>query len=145
MTDSELLQAIYNGMQSMDTEIQSMKSEIQMIKTETQSVKTEMQSMKAQMQSMDIEIQSIKAEIQSMKTEIKDMNKRLTSLELHIENSTDSNLKLLAENHVELIKKLQQAIPVADKSLAYEVKVNYLLDRVEKIEREISEIKEKIG
>lgn len=124
MTDSELLQAIYNGMQSMKTEIQSMKSEIQSIKTEIQSMETE---------------------IQSMKTEIKDMNKRLTSLELHIENFTDSNLKLLAENHVELINKLQQAIPVADKSQAYEVKVNYLLDRVEKIERDIKEIKEKIA
>ena len=41
----------------------------------------------------------------------------MTSLELHIENGTDKNIQLLAENFVELTKKLTQAIPVADKNI----------------------------
>lgn len=66
---------------------------------------------------------------------------RITNLELHLENSTDKNIQLLAENFVELTKKLNQAIPVADKNLAYEVKVNYLIDRVHILEDDMNKLK----
>lgn len=98
------------------------------------------------------EIQVIKGDIQSMKDDIlgvkgdiKGLDKRMTSLELHIENGTDRNIQLVAENFVELTKKLNQAIPVADKNLAYEVKVNYLIEEVNTLKKEVSEIKSKIA
>lgn len=99
----------------------------------------------SEMQGMKSEIQGMKSEMQGMKSDIKGMNDRLSGLELHIETVTDSNIKLLAENYVELTRKLNQAIPVADKNLAYEVKVNYLTEKVDKLEKEISEIKSKIA
>ena len=51
------------------------------------------------------------------------LDSRIARIELHLENETDKNIQLLAENHVELINKLNQAIPIADKNLVYEVKV----------------------
>lgn len=84
-------------------------------------------------------------EMQGMKSEMQELNRRITSVELHIENVTDRNIQLIAENFVELTKKLNQAIPVADKNLAYEVKVNYLTCEVERLKKEINEIKNKIA
>ncbi len=62
---------------------------------------------------------------------------KITDIELHLENVTDRNIELLAENHSNLVDKLNQAIPVADKNLTYEVKVNYLLERVSKLEKKV--------
>ena len=45
----------------------------------------------------------------------------------------------------ELTKKLNQAIPVADKNLAYEAKVNYLVERVQDLEKDMAEVKCKIA
>lgn len=90
-------------------------------------------------------MQEMKSEMQEMKSEMGGMNQRLTSLELHIENSTDKNIQLLAENFVELTKKLNQAIPVADNNLAYEVKVNYLIDELHILKKEVAELKSKIA
>lgn len=45
--------------------------------------------------------------------------------------------------HPKLQKKLNQAIPVADKNLAYEVKVNYLIEKVQLLEKEVQELKSK--
>lgn len=36
---------------------------------------------------------------------------------------------------------VNQAIPVADKNLAYEVKVNYLIDRVHILEEDVAKLK----
>lgn len=73
------------------------------------------------------------------------LDRRITGIELHLENGTDKNIQLIAENFIELTKKLNQAIPVADKNLAYEVKVNYLIEEVDKLKKELSELKSKIA
>lgn len=84
-------------------------------------------------------------EMQGMKSEIQELNRRTTNIELHLESNTDKNIQLIAENFIELKKKLNQAIPVADKNLAYEVKVNYLACEVDKLKKEIAELKGKIA
>ena len=91
------------------------------------------------------EMQGMKSDMQSMKDDMQELKRRTTSIELHIENATDKNIQLIAENFSELTKKLNQAIPVADKNLAYEVKVNYLIEEVDKIKEEIAALKSKIA
>ena len=91
------------------------------------------------------EMQGMKADMQGMKADMQDMKQQITNVQLHIENATDKNIQLLAENFVELIKKLNQAIPVADKNLAYEVKVNYLVEEMDKVKAELAELKAKIA
>ncbi|MCM1057144.1 MAG: hypothetical protein NC517_06000 [Firmicutes bacterium] len=91
------------------------------------------------------EMQGMKSEMQGMKSEMQELNRRTTNIELHIENVTDKNIQLIVENFIELTKKINQAIPVADKNLAYEVKVNYLVCEVDKLKAEIAELKSKIA
>ena len=91
------------------------------------------------------ELRNMKCDMQDMKSDIQNLHHRMTSLELHIENSTDKNLQLLAENFVELTQKLNQAIPAADKNLAYEVKVNYLLEEFEKLKLTVTQLKNQIA
>ncbi len=87
----------------------------------------------------------ILSEMQDIKTNMQEMQRRTTNIELHLENVTDKNIQLIAENFIELTNKLNQAIPAADKNLAYEVKVNYLVSEVDKLKREIAELKNKIA
>ncbi len=91
------------------------------------------------------EMQEMKSEMQEMKGEMQELKQRTTNIELHIENVTDKNIQLIAENFVELTKKLNQAIPVADKNLAYEVKVNYLINEVANLKEEVANLKNRIA
>lgn len=86
-------------------------------------------------------IQPIKEDIQGMKADIQDLQRKVTGISLHLENHTDRNIQLLAENFIELTNKLNQAIPAANKNLAYEVKVSYLIEEVDKLKEEVSKIK----
>lgn len=99
----------------------------------------------SEIQGMKSEIQGVQSEIRGMKDEIQEVKRRTTSLELHIENFTDKNIQLIAENFIELTNKLNQAIPAADKNLAYEVKVSYLIKEVEELKKEVEELKGKIA
>lgn len=107
--------------------------------------KEDLQAIAGLLEPLKEEIQDMKAEIQDMKAEIQDMKERITKVELHFENCTDKNIQLLAENFVELTKKLNQAIPAADKNLAYEVKVSYLIEEVKQLKADFEELKKKIA
>ena len=58
---------------------------------------------------------------------------------------TNHNIQLIAENHMNLVDKLNQAIHVSDKTLLYEVQVSTLKSKVEHLEKEIAEIKKTIA
>ena len=90
-------------------------------------------------------IDGMQGTINKMQDTIYGMQDSITNLQLHIENVTDTNIQLLAENHIELTKKLNQLIPVADNNRAYEVKVNYLFEKVSNLEKEVAALKGKIA
>lgn len=81
----------------------------------------------------------------TVQSQIEPLKEDITNIKLHLENVTDKNIQLLAENHVDLVNKLNQAIPVANKNIAFEVKINYLTEKVNKLEKEISDLKDKIA
>ena len=62
--------------------------------------------------------------------------KELTEVKLHIENVTDKNITLLAENYCNLVNKLDENNKVTDVQLAYQIKVNFLIDDMEKMKKE---------
>lgn len=76
-------------------------------------------------------------------SKVQNIEHKITGIELHLENTTDKNIQLIAENFIDLTNKLNQAIPVADKNLAYEVKINYLVSEINKLKQEIEELKAK--
>lgn len=129
MTDSEKLNLIFLNMQDMQSNMRGMKSDMQNMKSDMLGIKSEMQDMKTDMQ--------------DMKSDIQELKRRTTNIELHLENHTDRNVQFIAENFIELTNKLNQAIPAADKNLAYEVKVNYLVKEVDKLKQDVAMLKDK--
>lgn len=90
-------------------------------------------------------MQDMNSEMQDMKSEMQEIKRRTTNIELTLENEVNRNIQILAENHLNLVEKLNQAIPAADKNLIYEVKVNYLEGEVRKLKEEFAELKSKIA
>ncbi len=61
-------------------------------------------------QLLDTKLDSkLKAELQPAKDDIRDIKQRITSIALHLENTTDKNIQLLAENYVPAAKRYEKA------------------------------------
>ena len=83
--------------------------------------------------------------LEALYNDMQAVKQKVTSLGLTLENETNNNIQLLAENHMNLVDKLNQAIQVQDKSILYEVQVSGLKVKIERLEKEIEEIKSKIA
>lgn len=104
---------------------------------------SEMQEIRQDVAEIKQELSLVKQDVDQVKQNVSRIDRRITGVESHLENGTDKNIQLIAENFIELAKKLNEAIPVADKNLAYEVKVNYLIEKVQLLEKEVQELKSK--
>ena len=95
------------------------------------------------------DLQAISQLFQSVQQPIKDdldtLKKKTTDLALHLENVTDRNIELLAENHLSLVDKLNEAVKTADKTALYEIQVRILTEKVDKLSNEVANLKGQIA
>ena len=141
----EDLQAISSLILPLRDDMQTVKADIQSMKTDMNIMKADILNMKQDIQNMKQDIQNMKQDIQLLNDRVEKLEQRVTSVELTLENVTNHNIQLLAENHINLVDKLNQAIREQDKSILYEVQVSDLRSRVEFLEKEFAEIKIKIA
>lgn len=117
------------------------KEDLQAIAELIDPVKQDVQNMKQDMLDMKQDMQGMKRDMSDMKRSLQQVEQRTTNIELKLENVTNHNIELLAENHMNLVDKLNQAIRVSDKTLLYEVQVSTLQSKMEHLEEEVKELK----
>lgn len=128
MTDNELLLAISNIMDEK-------------LKNELQPLKKDVQDLKNNVPTLNQDAKTLNNCVTKMNHDIQELMNRITKIELTLENEMNRNIQLLAENHINLIDKLNAAMKVQDKSILYEVQISGLKTRIEIIERELKELK----
>lgn len=128
-----------------DTKIDAMFEALQTITKDITDMKKDMTDMKKDMSDMKKDMTDMKKDMVNMKEDIQGLKEETKDIRLHIENVTDKNISLLAENYCNLVKKLDENNKVTDSQLAYQIKVNYLISDMEKMKQEMAEIKRHIS
>ena len=137
MTENEMLQAIYLDMQGMKADMQGVKADMQNMKSNMKEMKTDMQGMKTDMQGMKTDMRGMKTDMQGMKTDIQDLRGRVSGIEMTLENETNRNIRIIAEGHADLCRKLDEALKVENEK-------ELLLVRTNIMENDIRKIKDKL-
>lgn len=90
-------------------------------------------------------LEKLLEKVTNINERLDNVEQKVTDTRLHLENVTDRNLSILAENHLSLVSKLNDAVKVSDKTLLYEIQVNYLREDVAMLKKEIEELKNRIA
>ncbi len=163
MTDNELLKAISdiiqtqmqplkNDVQEVHADVQSSRADMRKIQEEVKSFNTDLQVFKAELQSFKTELQNFKAELQNFKSELKvvkedvhnlkenvqKLDQCMTILEMMVENVTNKNIQRVAEGHLDLNRKLDEALRLDAEREMIALRINVL-------EGDVKMLKEKIG
>ena len=128
---TQKLTGLENRMTGMEDKMSGLESRILGLEDKTSGIEGKVTGLEEKVSA----IQKISAETQ----------KELTEVKMHIENVTDKNITLLAENYCNLVNKIDENNKVTDVQLAYQIKVNFLIDDMEKMKKEIAELKSHIA
>lgn len=120
----ELVKEMNHRVLDMDGKIQSMDSKIQ--------------SMDSKIQSMDREIRNINGNIKNIYGILEHHDNDIRDLQLTLENVTNRNISIIAENHIELNRKLNEALKRKEEDERLYMRMNIA-------ENDIRRLKEKAG
>lgn len=79
------------------------------------------------------DLQAINSLLEPIRNEIK-------SIELTLENETNRNIRIIAEGHLDLSRKLDEALKVENEKKMLLLRVNHLENELRKVKERISQI-----
>lgn len=72
--------------------------------------------------------------------EIKKVNDKVTDIQLTLENETNRNIKIIAEGHLDLSRKLDEALKVDTEKEMLLIRVNRLENELRRLKARVEEI-----
>ena len=87
-----------------------------------------------------IDMQQMKDNMQQMQDNISSLSDRVDSIETTLENVTNKNISIIAETHLNLSRKLDDAFKAKRENELLLIRVNIFEDDVKKIKSRIEQI-----
>lgn len=124
MTTEEMLVSLVENVKNINSTLNNMNKQFD-------DVNSKINNMNSQIEDINNQISEMKTDIQNLKSETREIS-------LTLENETNRNIKIIAEGHLDLSRKL-------DKALTVENEKEMALIRINMMENEIRRIKEKLA
>ena len=99
------------------------------------SVREDVRSLQGDMQTLKGDVKTLKEDVQTLKEDVQTLKDRVTNIELTLENETNRNIQLIAEGHLNLARKLDEALKELQPNIMYHLRVNHLDGEVTKMKR----------
>lgn len=94
----------------------------------------------SQIQEVKAQIQEVKAQNQEVQVQIQEVNRRVTNIELTLENETNKNIIRVAEGHLDLTRKLDDALKIENEKEMLAIRVNILENELRKVKEKLTTI-----
>ncbi len=72
--------------------------------------------------------------------ELRKLNDKVTDIQLTLENETNRNIKIIAEGHLDLSRKLDEALKVDSEKEMLLIRVNRLENELRRLKARVEEI-----
>ena len=138
MTQNEMIVAIYGDMQELKTDVRELKDKVQVLEGDVRGLKDDVRGLKDDVQDLKDDVQVLKDDVQVLKADVQNLKGDVRGLHLTLENVTNKNIQVVAEGHLDLSRKLDDALKVETEKEMMHLRVNVL-------ENDMRKVKEKIG
>jgi hypothetical protein len=89
---------------------------------------------------MTEETKMILDKLEKMDNKITGMDTKITDVQLTLENVTNRNIKIIAEGHRDLTRKLDDALKVDNEKEMLLIRVNYLENEMRQVKERLAEM-----
>ena len=79
---------------------------------------------------------------QSEEKMLQKMDERITDVKLHLENVTDKNIRIVAEGHLDLNRKLNEALKIQNEKEILQIRLNYLEGEITAVKNRLAQLEQ---
>ena len=128
MTDREILEAVLVEVKGLGTRMDGLGTRMDGLETRMDGLESRMDGLEDRMERMEKNQERFEEETRN----------NFADIRLHLENITDRNISILAENHLNLINKMDVSATWMNRIMINEVKMNALTDQVARLQAKCS-------
>ena len=137
---NEDLQAIAELFKPMQRDISDMQRNINDMQKDINDMHGDINDMKKDINDMQKDINDMQKDINDMQRDINDMQRDINDIQLTLEQETNRNIKLIAEGHLDLNRKLDNALKVENEKEMLLIRVNHLENELRKVKDRLNQI-----
>ncbi len=108
---------------------------LQMILSETQDVKAGLNEVKTEVNGIRRDMDTLKSDVSELKSDVDDLKVRTALIETTLENVTNRNIKIIAEGHGDLSRKLDHVLQMESEKEMFLIRFNVMESRVEQMKQ----------
>ena len=145
MTDSQKLDYLIEQMTGVKAEITEMKEDIAGLKEDVAGLKEDVAVLKEDVTGLKEDVAGLKEDVAVLKEDVAGLQERMDKQENEIryirtfqENNLEKGIKIIAEGHVMLLRRLNEALKITEDDEMLRLRVNVL-------ECDMSRVKEKLA
>ncbi|WP_320973486.1 hypothetical protein [Enterocloster bolteae] len=135
MTENQKMDLILQKLGGIEGGLASVGEDVRSLQGDVQTLKGDVQMLKGDVQTLKEDVQTLKEDVQTLKGDVQTLKDRVTNIEITLENETNRNIQLIAEGHLNLDRKLDEALKELQPNTMYHLKVNHLDGEVTKMKR----------
>lgn len=120
--------------------LKCVEEELGGVRKELDGVKGEVNGVKQELNDVRSEVGGVNQELSDIKRSVAGVEKIVKDVQLTLENETNRNIQIIAEGHLDLSRKLDEAVKIDNEKEILKLRVNRLESELEKTKSRLSEI-----
>ena len=111
MMDTKLagaLRPVREDIAGLKTDVAGLKTDVAGLKTDVAVLQADVENLKTGMAKLETGVAKLENGVAKLEIGMQKLDDRVTKIELHLENVTDRNIKILAENYVPATKRFEE-------------------------------------
>lgn len=130
--DLEMIAEVVSGIvKPLDSRLDSMDSRLD-------SMDSRLDNMDSRLDNMDSRLDNMDSRLDNMDSRLDNVESKVTEIQMTLENETNKEIMIIAEGHLDLSRKLDDALRV-------ETEKEMLLLRVSRLESDVRKLKQRIN
>lgn len=115
----------------------TMDEKLDLLLMNMQGMQADIAELKTDVASMKVDISNLKADISNLKADMREVKLRLTKVETTLENVTNHNIKIIAEGHIDLSKKLDEALKATRENEMLYIRMNVVEEDLRQLKQHV--------
>ena len=129
---------IRRDMDTLKSDVSELKSDVITLKSDVSELKSDVITLKSDvsdLKSDKSDVITLKSDVSELKSDVDDLKVRTALIETTLENVTNRNIKIIAEGHGDLSRKLDHVLQMESEKEMFLIRFNVMESRVEQMKQ----------
>ena len=137
---TEDLQAIAELLKPMQKDIKDLQKDSKNMQQDIKDLQKDSKNIQQDIKDLQKDSKNIQQDIKDLQKDSKNMWQNIKDIQLTLEHETNRNIRLIAEGHFDLNRKLDNALKIESEKELLLIRVNHLENEVRKVKDTLNQI-----